>query len=411
MGKSIAAAVIGNALEWFDLVVYGFFAPVIADLFFPRQDASLSLLLALGTFGISFLVRPIGAVIVGRFADRHGRRTALVLVTWLMLLGTFIIAILPTYSQIGPAAPVLLLMARLIQGFSAGGEFGSATAYLAEQNPDRRGFYSSWQFSSQGVATLLASSMGLVLTSCLNRRELYSWGWRLPFVVGLLIGPVAYFIRSHARETPEFEAARLHNRRLVRAVLEWQSVVVGAGAVAVATVSLYLTLYLPTFARTVLGLSARAGFEATFAAGILLVAIPPFVGAMSDRWGRLVFGVPAVISIGLMSIPLFTWLVSEPSAFRAVLVQVAISIATAIYLGILPAFLSECFPLGCRTTGLSLSYNLSVVIAGGFAPLLFAELVKLTGNNASPSFYLAFAAAVTVISLMVPQRRDLVRAS
>jgi MHS family proline/betaine transporter-like MFS transporter len=405
--QSIAAAVIGNALEWFDLVVYGFFAPVIAALFFPVKNESASLIYALGTFGVSFIVRPLGAIVIGRFADRSGRRAALVLVTTLMLFGTFIIAVVPTYSQIGIAAPALLLVARLIQGFSAGGEFGSATAYLAEQSPNRRGYYSSWQFSSQGVATLLASCMGLFLTLCLSRQQLYSWGWRLPFTVGLLIGPVAYFIRMHAVETPEFVAARnraVGNPQPLRVMPRTGDVAVGAGAVVAATVSLYLTLYLPTFTRVVLGLKAEVGFAATFSAGALMLVIPPFVGAWSDRVGRLPIGLLAVVSIVVLPIPLFLWLVAGPSALRVVLVQMALGIVTAAYLGILPAFLSELFPVESRTTGLSLSYNVAVVIAGGFAPMLFSVLVAMTGNAAAPSFYLVFAGLVSLVSLLVAWR-------
>ncbi len=405
---SIFAAIIGNALEWFDVVAYGFFAAVIADLFFPGKDRSVALIYTLGTLGLSFVVRPVGAIIVGRFADRAGRRAALVLVSTLMMLGTLLIAVLPTYAQIGVAAPVLLLVARLVQGFSAGGEFGSATAYLAEQSPDRRGYYSSWQFASQGISTLLASGLGLVLTLRLDPRQLYAWGWRLPFVFGLLIGPVAYFIRTHASETPEFEAARVEraatgrNNRVAPSAIK---VIVGTGAVTVATVSLYLMLYTPTFARTVLGLDPSVGFAATFAVGVTLLLVPPFSGTLSDRIGRLKVALPAVVLLGVLPIPLFGWLVHEPSAVKVVLVEISIGAVTAVYLGALPAFLAELFPVESRTTGLSLCYNFAVVIAGGFAPLISAMLVKVTGNRAAPSFYLVFAAGISLLSLIVARRR------
>jgi MHS family proline/betaine transporter-like MFS transporter len=406
--RSIAAAVIGNALEWFDLVVYGFFAPVIADVFFPVRDRSVALLYALGTFGISFIVRPFGAIILGRFGDRNGRRAALVLITSLMFLGTLMIAVLPTYSQIGAAAPVLLLVARLIQGFSAGGEFGSATAYLAEQSPHRRGFYSSWQVAGQGLATLLAAGAGYLLTVSLSEHELHSWGWRMPFVFGLLIGPVAYAIRFHALESPEFIETRNRPPRTPCprfAMAMAVQVSVGGGAVMAATVSLYLMLYMPTFSRTVLGLDASIGFAATFAAGAVLTLVPPCAGALSDRVGRLAVAVPALVLMGLSPIPLFFWLVSGPSAMKVITVQVLIGLFSAIYLGVLPAFLSELFSLDVRTLGLSLSYNLAVVIAGGFAPLLFALLVKWTGSNASPSFYLALASVVSLVSLLIARQR------
>jgi MHS family proline/betaine transporter-like MFS transporter len=406
--RSIVAAAIGNALEWFDLVVYGFFAPVIADLFFPGRDRSVALLYALGTFGISFVVRPVGAVILGRFADRNGRRAALVVITSLMLVGTLMIAVLPTYSQIGVAAPVLLLVARLIQGFSAGGEFGSATAYLAEQSPNRRGFYSSWQVAGQGLATVLAAGAGFLLTVALSEQELHSWGWRMPFVFGLLIGPAAYLMRFRALESPEFIEARNRPTPTPRPRLSMAmaaQVSVGSGAVMAATVSLYLMLYMPTFSRTVLGLDASIGFAASFASGAVLTLVTPFAGALSDRVGRFAVAVPAVVLMGLSPIPLFFWLVSDPSAMKVITVQVLIGLFSAVYLGVLPAFLSELFSLDVRTLGLSLSYNLAVVIAGGFAPLLFALLVNWTGSSASPSFYLALAAMVSLLSLLIARQR------
>jgi MHS family proline/betaine transporter-like MFS transporter len=240
-----------------------------------------------------------------------------------------------------------------------------------------------------------------------SARAAPAWGWRLPFGFGLLIGPVAYFIRMHASETTEFEKARAGVTKGVPSgtMPNWGNVALGAGAVVAATVALYSMLYLPTFTRSVLGLPSEVGFAATFAAGVTLILIPPIAGALSDRTGRLGIGLPAVVLIGLLPVPLFMWLVSEPSAYRVILTQLVLSTATAIYLGVLPAFLSELFPVQSRSTGLSLSYNISVVLAGGFAPMLFAVLVRVTGNQASPSFYLTFAAAVSLGSLLLAGRR------
>ena len=207
--RTVVAASIGNALEWFDLVVYGFFAVVISKLFFPAGNETVSLLLTLGTFGVSFFMRPLGAIVLGAYADRAGRKAALTLSILLMMMGTLIIAVLPTYQSIGLAAPLILVVARLMQGFSAGGEFGSATAFLAEHVPGRRGYFASWQIASQGLTTLLAALFGAVLTSLLSPEQLNEWGWRMPFFFVLLIGPVAWYIRTKLDETPEFLAAEI----------------------------------------------------------------------------------------------------------------------------------------------------------------------------------------------------------
>lgn len=399
--RNVLVAVAGNALEWFDVVVYGFFAAIVARLFFPAHDPSVSIILALGTFGASFLIRPLGAVVIGRYADRAGRKAALVLVSTLMLIGTGMIAILPTYRQIGIAAPLLLFAARLLQGFSAGGEFGSATAFLAEQMPTRRAFYASWQFASQGIATLLASGFGLAITTTLSADQIESWAWRLPFVFGLLIGPIAYVIRKTAHETPEFTAelmaqaeapVHLGNGRFATRVL------VGVGTVVVATVAMFLMLYIPTMATAELKLPVFAGYAATLLTGVTLVIVTPLAGMLADRRGRFSIALPAVTVLLIAPFPLFHWLVAAPSPARIIAVQGLLGVATSMYFGALPAFLAELFPVARRTTGMSLSYNLAVVLAGGFAPVIFAFLIRATGSKAAPAAYLSFAAGCSLLA-------------
>jgi len=285
--RAVISASIGNALEWFDLVVYGFFAVTISALFFPNHDENTSLLLTLGTFGVSFFMRPLGAVVIGVYADRKGRRAALTLSILLMMVGTLIIALLPTYAAIGVMAPIGIVAARMIQGFSAGGEFGSATAFLAEHAPSRRGFYSSFQVASQGLTTLLAAGFGAVLTTTLTPDQMQSWGWRVPFLFGLLIGPVAYYIRRHVDETPEFLQAETTETPL-RDTLSHQKerLLLAMGVVIVATVSTYLVLYMPTYAVKQLGLPPSAAFAATLATGVVQMLFAPLVGHWSDRYGR-----------------------------------------------------------------------------------------------------------------------------
>lgn len=206
--RAIAAASIANALEWFDFVIFGFFAGTIAKLFFPAASESSSLMLTFATFGVTFFIRPFGAFVIGSYADRHGRKPAFVLTIALMIIGTAIIAVTPTYATIGIWATILLVFARLLQGFSAGAEFGSVTAFLAEQNPQRRGFFSSWQFASQGLTTILATLFGVLLTTNLTPAQMEGWGWRVPFIFGLLIGPIAYYIRRNLAETLEFQSTK-----------------------------------------------------------------------------------------------------------------------------------------------------------------------------------------------------------
>lgn len=281
--RAVVAASFGNALEWFDNIIYGFFALTIARQFFPTDDPNASLLIAFGTFGVSFFFRPLGGVVIGAYADRAGRKAALLVTMMLMLLGTAIIAFMPPYASIGITAPILVVIARIIQGFSAGGEFGSATAFLAEQTPSRRAFYSSWQFASQGLTTLLAALFGVMLDTLLSAQQLDSWGWRIPFFFGLLIGPVALFIRRHVDESPEFQsAAAIGNSRgdpLADAMRTQKlRILIAMGAVVLATVTVYILLYMPTYAVRQLGLSAGDGFRATLAAGTILFVLCPLVG-------------------------------------------------------------------------------------------------------------------------------------
>jgi MFS family permease len=206
--RVIAAASIGNALEWFDLLVYGYFALTISRLFFPSSDQTVSLMLGFGTFGASYLVRPLGALVIGAYADKAGRKASLMVSVFLMTIGTLLMAIVPTYAIVGSIAPATILIARLIQGFSVGGEFGGSTSFLVEHGGGRKGFFASFQWAGQGLAAVLASLFGVGLSTLLTPDQVNAWGWRVPYFFGLLIGPVGFYIRRHADETPEFLAAK-----------------------------------------------------------------------------------------------------------------------------------------------------------------------------------------------------------
>jgi MHS family proline/betaine transporter-like MFS transporter len=402
---AVAAASIGNALEWFDYVVYGFFAVTIAKLFFPAADEAVSLLVALGTFGVTYFMRPLGAIVLGNFADRHGRKAALTLAIALMTLGTGIIAVAPTYSAIGPLAPILIVAARLIQGFSAGGEFGIATAFLAEQNPRQRGFFASWQFASQGLTTVLATAFGAALAGTLSVDQMDAWGWRVPFFFGLLIGPVAYYLRNHVEETAEFRSAQIGRAPLREAFSDGKKrMLIALGTVVLCTVAMYTILFMPIYAVRQLGLPASGSYLAALLTGSIQIVLIPVVGALSDRYGRLPVTFAAAVAILLAIYPMFAWLAAAPTLGTLLLFQTIIGVLVAGYMGALPALMSELFPTRMRTTGLSISYSLGVAIFGGFAPAINAWLIELTGSKLAPGFYLMFAAVVSLVALGAARR-------
>lgn len=404
--RAVAAASIGNALEWFDFVVYGFFAVTMAKLFFPTGNETVSLLLALGTFGVTFFMRPLGAVLIGIYADRHGRKAAFTLTILLMMAGTAIIAVAPTYASVGLFAPVLIVAARMVQGISAGGEFGSATAFLAEQNPARRGFFGSWQFASQGLTTILATGFGFTLASSLTTAQMESWGWRLPFIFGLLIGPVAWYIRRHVDETMEFQTTPTSRTPLREALADSKMrLLVSFGAVVLCTVAIYtVALFMPIYATRQLGLPASQGFLAGLMVGVIQVALIPYFGALSDRYGRLPMGFATAVGMFVVAYPLFAWLTASPHPGTLLVVALIMGVLMAGYMGGLPALLSELFPTRIRTTGLSISYSFGVAIFGGFAPFINAWLIEATGSKVAPSFYLMLAALISFVALVGARR-------
>jgi len=403
--RAVVAASIGNALEWFDFVVYGFFAVTMAKVFFPAENETVSLLLALASFGVPFFVRPLGAIVLGSFADSHGRKAAFTLTIALMTVGTALIATVPTYASIGLLAPIIVVVARLIQGFSAGGEFGSATAFLAEQDPERRGFFASWQFASQALTTILATAFGATLAALLTNDQMERFGWRIPFVFGMLIGPVAYYIRRHIDETIEFQSTRISEAPLREALSGSKTrLLVAFGTVVLSTVVTYTLLFMPTYAMRQLGLPAAGGFMASLLTGGVQLVLIPIVGALSDRHGRLPIAFAAAAAILVTAYPMFALLAALPTLPTLLIVQAAIGVLVAGYLGGLPALMSELFPTRLRTTGLSISYSFGVALFGGFAPLINTWLVEATGNKMAPSFYLMLAATISIAALAAARR-------
>jgi MFS transporter, MHS family, proline/betaine transporter len=399
--RIVAAASIGNALEWFDLLVYGYLAVTISRLFFPSNDENASLLLALGTFGVSYLIRPLGALALGAYADRSGRKASLLASIQLMMIGTLLMAALPTYRSIGLLAPAGVLIARLLQGFSIGGEFGSGTSFLVEHGPDRKGFFGSFGWAGQGLAAVLASAFGIGLATAVTRSQLDSWGWRLPYLFGLLIGPIGFYIRRHIDETPEFVAAPLSLTPL-RELLTRQldRVFLAIGIAVISNSSNYVILYMPTFAVTQLKLPASTGFTATLLGGLILTVGSPVFGHWSDKVGRTPIMIAAALLFLITSYPAFVLLTAVPTMAVVVFVVCWLSLLKTAYSGVLPSLMAELFPTRTRAVGVALSYNISVPIFGGFAPFFAALLIQLTGDRHAPSFYLMLTALISLGTLL-----------
>lgn len=400
--RAIIATVIGNGLEWFDFTVYSFFAVIIARLFFPTGDDLSSLLLAVATFGVGFFMRPVGGIILGIYADRVGRKAALSMTILLMAVGTTIIGIAPTYEQIGIFAPMLIVIARLMQGFSAGGEMGGATAFLTEYAPERqRAYYSSWIQASIGVAVLLGAAVGTFVTSALSTEALNSWGWRLPFLLGIIIGPVGYYIRHHLEETPTFRAETTErSEQPLREVLRSypRETLASFSMVILWTVCTYVLLfYMPTYSIKVLNVPQSTGFVAGMVGGLAIMVFSPIVGRLADRIGRRVLLSSSAVLILVLAWPMFALINQAPGLTTLVIFQLVFGVLIATYTGPILAAFSELFPAKVLSTGLSVAYNFAVTIFGGFASFIITWLIATTGSTMAPAIYVMIAAAISLV--------------
>ena len=395
--KLVVATSLGNALEWFDISVYAYFAVYLSKAFFPTGDSTTSLLLTFGTFALTFLARPIGGILLGTYADRYGRKASLLLSIAMMTIGTLAVGCMPTFDKIGVLAPLLIIIARLVQGSSAGGEFGSSTAFLVEHMPGKRGFVASWQFASQGISSLLGSGFGLLLTSILTEAELQDWGWRIPFLFGVLIGPIGLYIRNNIEDATAPPAAE--QDAPVRTVFMAQkfAVLLAVGAIATATAVNYLLIFMPTYVVKALHLPPTVGYLAAFAAAIAAITLNPVAGHISDRVGRTPYMITMAILLLFAIFPVYLLLAGKPTGTVIVLAVLLLGSLKALYLGAVAALMSELFPAATRATGLGLSYNIGVTAFGGSGPAIVTWLgsFALIGDLA-PGYYLT---AVCLFSL------------
>jgi len=398
--KALWAAAIGNLLEWYDFGVYAYLASLIATKFFPGSDPTASLLAAFAAYGVGFLARPLGGVVIGRLGDTKGRKTALVLTIFLMAFGTVGLGLLPSYDTIGIWAPTLLVCLRIVQGLAAGGEWGTSTAFMIEWSPPgRRGFFGSFQQVSTAGGSLLGSGVAAILTSSLSAQAMLDWGWRVPFLLGVLLLFVGAYLRQNVDETPSYEASR-------QAAAD-QPVAAGfpLGALAFGftifwTVAYYTLLaWMPSFTQRFAGLTPSQALWSNTIGLIAMVIAVPFWGALSDKVGRRPLLMASALSIGLLSFPLFSLMTNGTGLALVLPVQILFGVLLALYSGAGPAAISEIFPTHLRSTWMSTGYSLAVAIFGGFAPFIATWLIQATGSPVSPTYLYLLPAAV--ISLLV----------
>jgi MHS family citrate/tricarballylate:H+ symporter-like MFS transporter len=396
----------GNFLEMYDFMVFGYYATAIGKAFFPSGSAFVSLMLSLMTFGAGFLMRPLGAIVLGAYTDRHGRRAGLLLTLGLMSVGIFSIACMPGYATIGFLAPLLVLVGRLLQGFSAGMELGGVSVYLSEiATPGHKGFYVSWQSGSQQVAVMFAALIGVVLSSVLPPEKMTQWGWRVPLLLGCVIVPFLFRLRRSLQETDEFVARkrRPSTPEIFRSLTaNWGIVVIGMMMVTMTTVSFYMiTAYTPTFGNSVLKLASVDSLIVTLCVGASNLFWLPVMGALSDRIGRRPLLFACTILMLLTAYPAMMWLVRDPSFSKLLAVELWLSFLYGSYNGAMVVFLTEIMPVDVRTTGFALAYSLATAVFGGFTPAISTYLIHATRNNAVPGLWLSFAAAFGLIAALL----------
>ena len=387
--------------------------PIVAKLFFPSNPANPDdninqILMTTAVFGVGFFMRPVGGIILGLYGDRKGRKAAMVMVTSLMAVAIALIALAPTYAAVGIAAPLFIVLARLLQGFAAGGEFGTSTALLIELAPrGKRGFYGSWQMTGQMMALLIGAATGTLITELFTNDQIMAWAWRVPFLIGLLIVPVAIYIRRHVEEPEVFQQMRAEQERGKTRPLSLpemlrthaRETLVGMGLVVTATVSIYITFtYLVTYATVTLKLPIHDAFMVQMAGAAVMVVLMPFVGMLSDKIGRRSLTIASLIGYLIVLYPLYAWLTDGPTTQKLMITQLVVCLFVSVFFGVFSTVMAELFPHQVRSVGMSMAYNVAVMVFGGFAQFIVTWLIRATGSPMAPAFYVMFGVAIGVIA-------------
>jgi len=410
--KAVAAVVLGNALEFYDFTIYAFFAKPIGEAFFPSANATDSLLASLALFGIGYVMRPVGGILIGAFADRAGRKPAMLITIALMAIGMVMLAAAPGYATLGGWSQVIVIVGRLIQGLALGGEVGPSTAYLLEAAPGQlRGFVASWQIASQGCAALIAGLVASVLTYAVGDDAMASWGWRVMFALGIGVVPVGLIIRSHLPETAgeradpaAAESTLAVVRRLVRE--HGRMLVLTFLIIAASTVSNAVGTNMPVYAQATLGLTETISTAVPIALGLASIAFPLLGGWLADRFGRRPVMIWPRALIVVLTVPAFAWLVRDPTGPSVYAVTFLLSALSSINAAAIIVAIPEALPRAVRSAGLSIVYAFSVSIFGGSTNYVVNKLIALSGDKLAPAYYLvAFSIVGTVAAFLMPETR------
>ena len=413
--RHVAAVTIGNALEFYDFVVYAFFSIQIGHAFFPAQSAYGSLMLSLATFGAGFITRPIGAYVIGNYSDRVGRRPAMMLCFVLIGFAIVGLALTPTYAQIGIAAPILAIIARMVQGFSLGGEVGANTAFLLEAAPlHKRGLIVAWQSASQNLALIAGSLVGVLLTAVLPPAALETYGWRIAFLTGAIAVPFGFWMRANLPETlhpPETDAALIKaemgsasvakQSRPRQALTHWRVIALGLVMLGASTTANYIFIYIVTYAQATLHLSARSGFIASTSGYCLGTAATLLGGWLSDILGRRRVNVWSNLAFLVMIYPVFAWITGARSEFALIAGITVLAGSFSFSVGTLYAGLAESLPKSIRGSGFGLVYAVAISVFGGVTQLVTTWLIHVTGSYMAPAWYMISATALGQIARML----------
>ncbi|MGA9911160.1 MAG: MFS transporter [Paraburkholderia sp.] len=408
--RAIIAASAGNALEWYDFTVYALFAVYIGQNFFHNNNPTVQLMGSFLAFGLGYVARPLGALLLGSYGDRKGRKAALTLTIMLMASGTLLIAVAPPYAAIGIGAPLLIVCGRVLQGFSAGGEVGGATAFLVEHAPTgQRGQYASWLQASMGICNIFGALVATMVTTVFTQNQISEWAWRIPFVIGLAIAPIGIWMRTTLDETPQFRLEEERLRRqgvtkrtpLLQVIHDYpKQLLAGFGLSILWAAGPYaLVIFMPVYVQKSLGFAGSQAFLAAFIGNIFLTAGCVFSGTLSDRMGRLRMMRCGAIALLVGVYPLMMWLKASHTTTTLVIVQSAFCAMISLFVGVAPAALSEIFPTAVRSSGMSLSYNTAVTLLGGFAPVILTWITYTTGVAFAPALYVMGAAILTLVAL------------